>query len=68
LKSLDEYQRKFPNGVLAVERSALRAQTLCSLKRVGEGRVELARLTPQTPAAGRARQVCDAMAASAPDK
>jgi hypothetical protein len=68
LKSLDEYQRKFPNGVLAVERSALRAQTLCSLKRVGEGRVELARLTPQTPAAGRARQVCDAMAASASDK
>ena len=66
LKSLDEHRRKFPNGLLAVERGAARAQALCSLKRVDEGRAELARLAPQSPAAGRSKQVCDAMAASIP--
>jgi len=62
LKSLDEHQRKFPNGVLGVERRAVRAQALCALKRVGEGRAELAHLAPQSPAAGRAKQLCDAAA------
>ncbi|HET7539137.1 MAG TPA: hypothetical protein VFK05_04675 [Polyangiaceae bacterium] len=60
LKSLDEHQRKFPHGMLAVERRAVRAQTLCTLKRVSEGRAELAQLAPQSPAAGRAKQLCDA--------
>jgi hypothetical protein len=60
LKSLDEHQRKFPNGMLAVERRAVRAQTLCTLKRVSEGRAELSHLAPQSPAAGRAKQLCDA--------
>ena len=59
LKALDEHQRKFPNGVLSVERRAARAQALCSLKRVSEGRAELTRLAPQSPAAARAKQVCD---------
>ena len=60
LKSLDEHQRKFPNGMLAVERRAVRAQALCTLKRVSEGRAELSHLAPQSPAAGRAKQLCDA--------
>ena len=60
LKLLDEHQRKFPNGMLVVERRAVRAQALCSLKRVSEGRAELAQLAPQSPAAGRAKQLCDA--------
>ncbi|HEX2670172.1 MAG TPA: hypothetical protein VHM25_04830, partial [Polyangiaceae bacterium] len=62
LKLLDEHQRKFPNGMLVVERRAVRAQALCSLKRVSEGRAELAQLAPQSPAAGRAKQLCDAAA------
>jgi len=64
LKSLDEHQRKFPNGMLAVERRAVRAQALCSLKRVSEGRAEISLLAPQSPAAGRAKQLCDAAASS----
>lgn len=62
LKLLDEHQRKFPNGMLTVERRAVRAQALCTLKRVSEGRAELAQLAPQSPAAGRAKQLCDAAA------
>jgi len=64
LKLLDEHRRKFPNGVLGVERRAVRAQALCSMKRVSEGRAELAHLAPQSPAAGRAKQLCDAAASS----
>jgi hypothetical protein len=64
LKALDEHQRKFPNGVLSVERRAARAQALCSLKRVSEGRAELAQLAPQSPAAARAKQICDAAASA----
>lgn len=65
LKLLDEHQRKFPSGMLVVERRAVRAQALCTLKRVSEGRAELAHLAPQSPAAGRAKQLCDAASASA---
>ncbi|MES1175598.1 MAG: hypothetical protein ABUL62_14855 [Myxococcales bacterium] len=68
LKLLDEHQRKFPRGVLGVERRGARAQALCSLKRVAEGRAELARLAPQSPAAGRAKQVCDAASAGSDGK
>lgn len=64
LKLLDEHQRKFPNGMLTVERRAVRAQALCSLKRVSEGRAELSQLAPQSPAAGRAKQLCDAASAT----
>jgi hypothetical protein len=60
LRLLDEHQRRFPSGVLVVERRAVKAQALCSLKRVSEGRAELAQLDPRSPAAGRAKQLCDA--------
>ncbi len=64
LKLLDEHQHKFPNGMLAIERQAVRAQALCTLKRVSEGRAAIAQLAPQSPAAGRAKQLCDAAAVS----
>jgi len=64
LKLLDEHQRKFPKGILGVERRGARAQAFCALKRVAEGRAELAHLAPQSPAAGRAKQVCDAASAA----
>jgi len=67
LQLTNEYQRRFPNGVLGVERRAVRAQALCSLKRVTEGRAELAHLPLQSPAAARAKQICDA-ASDAPDR
>jgi hypothetical protein len=60
LKVLDEYQRKFPKGLLTEERRAAKAQALCSLGRRSEAQAELARLAPQSPAAARAKQVCDA--------
>ncbi len=59
LRILAEHQRKFPSGLLTEERRAARAQALCSLGRVGEAKSELARLTPRSPAAARAQQVCD---------
>jgi hypothetical protein len=60
LKVLDEYQREFPNGLLALERSAARAQALCALGRHSDAQVELSRLPSQSPAVARAKQVCDA--------
>lgn len=63
LVALNEHQRLFPNGLLGTERRAAKAQALCSLGRLSEGRAELGRLSPQSPAAGRARQVCDSVAA-----
>jgi hypothetical protein len=60
LKVLNEHQRQFPNGILSEERRAAKAQALCSLGRLSEGRAELAHLAPQSPAASRATQVCDA--------
>jgi hypothetical protein len=64
LKALGEYQRKFPSGALTEERRAAKAQALCISKRVSEGRTELAHLAPGSPAAARARQVCDSIAAA----
>jgi len=63
LKTLDEYQRRFPNGKLTEERRAARAQALCALGRQSEAESELARLAPNSLAAARAKQVCDARAA-----
>lgn len=60
LSALDEHQRKFPTGALSEERRAARAQALCSLGRVSEGRAELSRLAPHSPAAARAEQLCSA--------
>jgi len=62
LKVLDEYQHRFPKGLLTEERRAARAQALCSLGRQSEAQAELARLAPHSPSAARAKQVCDAHA------
>ncbi len=62
LTALNEHQRQFPRGILGAERQAAKAQALCSLGRLAEGRAQLAQLSPQSPAANRARQVCDALA------
>jgi hypothetical protein len=64
LKTLDEYQRRFPKGQLTEERRAARAQALCALGRRSEAEGELARLAPQSLAAARAKQVCEGRAAS----
>jgi hypothetical protein len=62
LTTLNEHQRQFPRGVLGVERKAAKAQALCSLGRLSEGRAELAHLSPKSTAASRAKQVCDSVA------
>ncbi|HEY4106042.1 MAG TPA: hypothetical protein VGM44_19210 [Polyangiaceae bacterium] len=62
LKLLDEHQREFPNGVLSVERRGAKAQALCALGRLSEGRAELSHLAAGSPAAARASQVCRAPA------
>jgi hypothetical protein len=59
LKSLDEHQRKFPNGILTEERRTARAQALCSLGRRSEAQAELAQLAPQSLAVAHARQYCE---------
>jgi hypothetical protein len=64
LKVLDEYQRRFPKGLLTEERRAARAQALCALGRPSEAKAELARLAPKSLAAARAKQVCDARSAN----
>jgi hypothetical protein len=66
LKALDEHQRRFPHGTLGVERRAAKAQALCALKRVSEGRAELVHLAPGSPAAAHAKQVCDSNARVSP--
>jgi hypothetical protein len=68
LGTLNEHQRQFPRGILGAERQAAKAQALCSLGRLREGRTELARLSPKSAAAGRAKQVCDSVATAATPK
>jgi hypothetical protein len=61
LKALDEHERRFPNGVLAEERTAARVQALCALGRTAEADAELARLariSPHSAHEERARQAC----------
>jgi len=58
LALLNEHQREFPRGALSQERRAAKAQALCALGRRTEGRAELARLAPGSPAAVRAQQGC----------
>ena len=62
LAALAEHQRRFPTGVLALERSAARVQALCALGRTKEARVELERLSrtaPSSPHEARARKACE---------
>jgi hypothetical protein len=65
LQALAAHQRLFPNGALREERHAAKAQALCSVGRSSEGRRELERLAPDSPAAGRARQVCESASSAA---
>lgn len=58
LQILDEHRRSFPRGALQQERRIAKAQALCSLGRLREGRAELEQLPPGTPAAARARLSC----------
>jgi hypothetical protein len=60
LKTLNEHQSKFPKGLLSEERRAARAQALCALGRRPEAERELAKLSPTSPQAARARQMCGA--------
>jgi hypothetical protein len=55
---LAEHQRKFPRGRLTQERVAARIQALCGLGRVAEANAELARVSPGSLHAGRAREAC----------
>ncbi len=64
LKSLDEYRRKFPKGLLGEEQRAARAQTLCALGRFDEANEKIAGLAPQSPLAVRAKQFCEARLAA----
>jgi hypothetical protein len=66
LATLNEHQRQFPHGILGAERQAAKAQALCSLGRLSQGRAELAHLSPKSTAASRAKQVCDSVASVAP--
>jgi len=68
LKALADHQRRFPTGILVEERRAARAQALCLLGRAGEGRAEIARLTPQSPAAATAQQICDGAVSASTDR
>ena len=63
LKVLDEYQHRFPRGLLSQERRAAKAQALCALGRQTEAQVELSRLASGSISAARAKQVCDAHSA-----
>ena len=65
LSALSEHEERFPNGKLSEERRAANAQALCALGRVSEGRAAQAQLAPQSPAAARAKQACDAAARAA---
>jgi hypothetical protein len=58
LRLLDEYERKFPRGVLVQEDVAARVHALCGLGRVEQAKIELTRLSPTSPHASRARAAC----------
>jgi hypothetical protein len=60
LKTLNEHQSRFPKGLLSEERRAARAQALCTLGRRSEAERELAKLSPTSPQAARAKQLCGA--------
>jgi hypothetical protein len=62
LKSLDEYRRRFPRGLLSVEQQAARAQVLCAMGRFDEAKAKLGELPQRSPLALRAKQFCDARA------
>jgi hypothetical protein len=61
LEAIAEHAQRFPRGVLAEERAATRARTLCALGRRQEAAAELKRiegLNPTSPYLARARESC----------
>jgi len=61
LGALDEYERKFPRGALAEERTAARIQALCALGRTEEANAQLRKLlhiSPNSALEERSRQAC----------
>jgi hypothetical protein len=58
LRLLEEHARKFPRGALTQERVAARVQALCGGGRRTEANAELARLSPGSLHAARAREAC----------
>ena len=67
LVSLNAHQLRFPDGALSQERSAIKAQVLCKLRRFQEARVELAGLAPGAIAYERILKACDSPAAAPPN-
>jgi len=62
LRSLQDYQREFPNGTFFVEALTLESQALCQLGRVEEGRRLVERLEVVGAATGtltQAKKLCD---------
>jgi hypothetical protein len=59
LRAVDAHEQRFPQGLLQQERRAAKAQAMCLLGRVVEGRAEIGHLAAESPAASRAREVCD---------
>jgi hypothetical protein len=62
LEALSEHALRFPRGVLAEERGATRARTLCALGRRQEAEAELKRverLNPPSAYLARAREACE---------
>lgn len=61
LKILGEHERRFPNGALAEQRMAARAQSLCTLGRIAEAKADLTKLArayPRSPHLDHARRLC----------
>ncbi len=58
LRTLEEHQRRFPSGALAVERSAARIQALCALGRTSQAATESAKLSRTSPQGVLATQAC----------
>jgi hypothetical protein len=61
LRALDEHARRFPSGVLALERSGVRTVALCQAGRVDEGRTaarSYLRLVPNSMMSKRIRIAC----------
>ncbi|HLV67109.1 MAG TPA: hypothetical protein VKY73_14915 [Polyangiaceae bacterium] len=58
LRILGEHERRFPGGTLTPERRAAKVGALCGLGRVAEADAELARLSPGSLHAERARAAC----------
>jgi hypothetical protein len=61
LKILAEHERRFPNGTLAEQRMAARVQSLCTLGRIAEAKIDLAKLArayPLSPQLDRGRKLC----------